>query len=189
MTAKQVDAVRTPHTPIEVYAALRTAAPAAVGHPLERRSLLLLLAQWALETGRGASTLNNNPAGIKHVTGDGHDWARYLTHEVIGGKVVTIPQDFRAYPSLDAAAVDYLALLYHRFALAWPALLAGDAPGFVRELAHEHYFTADEASYEHEIVSLVAELDRVIGAETVPDDGLPDEPSVVTSVDALRRSA
>jgi flagellar protein FlgJ len=71
----------------------------------------LLLAHAALETGWGRSVVGNNLFGIKA----GASWAgsavTTMTHEVEGGQTVSHQASFRAYPTLDAAVQDFVALI------------------------------------------------------------------------------
>jgi Rod binding domain-containing protein len=71
----------------------------------------LLLAQAALETGWGRSVAGNNVFGIKA----GGSWTgpevTTMTHEVEAGVLVPRQASFRAYPTLDAAVQDYVALI------------------------------------------------------------------------------
>lgn len=155
-----------------VYAALRAAAPTAIGASLSRASALLLCAQIQEETGWRACHCWNL-GNVKHVPGDGHDYCQFRCSEIVGGKEVFFDPphpatSFRAYPSLAAACVDYLALLRKRFAGAWPSVLAGDPHGFVRALATAHYFTASEELYEKNVTAILARL-----SEVIPDDPEP----------------
>lgn len=54
---------------------------------------------------------------------------------------------FRAYPSLADAMASHLALLAKRFAVAWPAVLAGDVDRFASALHSRGYFTASPLAY------------------------------------------
>ena len=181
MTESLVPAVRTSCTAAEMYAALRGASG------LTRAQVLVLLAQSAFETGRWGSMWCWNFGNAKHVPGDGRDYYQIRCNEIINGREVWFePPDpatsFRAFPTIDAGCADYLALLEHRFAAAWPAVLAGDPAAFSHELKLAHYYTADEALYTRNLVSLYAEFDRTVpqddpapfvGALPVVDNGQP----------------
>jgi hypothetical protein len=54
---------------------------------------------------------------------------------------------FRSYPSLAAAMEAHLLLLAKRFAVAWPAVLAGDVDRFASALHSRGYFTASPLAY------------------------------------------
>jgi hypothetical protein len=157
----------------EVYAALRSAWDALFGEIPARESLLVLLAQWALETGRGKSMHCYNLGNIKHVPGDGRDFTYFRCNEIINGKEVWFDPPhpaccFRAYPTLEAGAADYLALLQRRFSKAWPAVLAGDPAEFSHQLKVSRYYTADEKLYTKSVVSLFNEFSRAVPPDAPP---------------------
>jgi hypothetical protein len=54
---------------------------------------------------------------------------------------------FRAFPSLDVAMQEHLKLLAHRFAPAWPWVIAGDYRAFATALRARGYFTASADAY------------------------------------------
>lgn len=200
--------VPTAHTvasAADVYASLRAAWQSILGTTPARASLLVLLSQWSLETGGGGSCNNWNLAGIKHTDGDGHDFAEYLTTERLSRTtamalvttgtatvvkddgatiVVKLPQKFRAYASLNEAAIDYLQELRHQFGFAWPAVEAGDVLDFAHRLKLRGYYTATEADYAAGLKARYAQLDHVIPSEPqsvanvqplfVPPDPTPD---------------
>lgn len=170
-------------TPADVYGAMREASRVVLGTPLARSSLLVLLAQWAEETGRGAAMHRWNIGNIKHVPGDGHSYCQFRCDEVIGGKVVWLDPpnpgcSFRAYVTLEAGVLDYLTLLHKRFAGAWPDVVAGQPADFARDLKAQHYYTADVTLYTRALVALYEEFDR-----TIPPDELT--PSIPTDNAAL----
>ena len=162
----------TPVAVSDLYDALGAAWRARFGEEAPRRSLLVLLAQWAEETGRGRAMHCFNLGNIKGRPdgSDGRDWTFFRCNEVIDGRVRWFdPPDpaccFRAYGTLEAGAADYLDELARRFASAWPAVLAGDPADFAHRLKAARYYTADEHAYAAALVSLVREFDRIV---TVP---------------------
>jgi hypothetical protein len=170
VTAKNVPIARTPVRPIDVYLALRDAWAAELGGPEpDRKSLLVLLAQWHLETDGGARCMNFNLGGIKHEDGDGHDWAEYLTVEVFGGVPRKLMQKFRAYSSLDDAAADYLTLIRKRFAMAWPAVIMGQPMDFAHLLKMGGYYTAPEQQYAAGLEARYTLLEGMIPPDTVSE--------------------
>lgn len=138
----------TSATPCEVFSALGRAWPDAA--PAQ---LCVLLAQWALETARGAAMHCWNVGNIKCPAGDAsHDYTYFACTEVVNGKTVAIEPPaigcrFRAFLSLDAGVSDYLATVRARFGSAWPAVLAGDPESFAALLKAAGYYTAPEPSY------------------------------------------
>ena len=87
--------------------------------------------------------------------------------QIIQGKVVWFEPDnpaccFRAFPTLDAGALDYLQTLHRRFQSAWPAVVAGDPARFSHLLKRSRYYTADEAQYTKTLVALFREFSRTL---------------------------
>jgi hypothetical protein len=176
--AQLVPTVATPITVPGLYAALQTAWSAQMGAPAPRGALLCLLAQWALETGRGRYCYCYNLGNVRHVDGDGRDWCQLpKVNEVIDGVTKWYyPPDpmtnFRAFESLDAGAADYLATLRTNFARVWPSIIDGEPHAFVKALAAAHYFTASEAQYEATLCAIFTELDREVPPEVAQPAGI-----------------
>ncbi len=162
MTDTLVPTVHTPMAPAAVYAALASAWTALLGTQPTRAELLVLLAQWAHETGGGCSADNWNLAGIKYTKGDGHDFAEYTTHEIVNGQDVTTVQRFRSYANLDESAFDYLRTLRRDFGFAWPAVEAGDVADFGHRLKVRGYYTDTESNYVAGLERWRAQLDAAI---------------------------
>jgi hypothetical protein len=156
----------TPVTPPQLFSALAGAWQKAFNETPHRTSLLVLLAQWALETGRGRSMHCYNLGNVKSSQKSG-DWCFFRCNEIINGKEVWFEPDhpgccFRAFATLDDGALDYLNTLHDRFKPAWPAVVAGDPQSFVHLLKINRYFTADEAQYTNSVVSLFNEFSRTL---------------------------
>lgn len=143
----KLPATRTPISVPELAEALRVAAGAELGAQLTRDAVLVLLAHWHLETGGGVFCIAWNLGNAKSVAGDGYDWTEFATTEVVHGETIHVMGRFRAFATLDAGAADYVRLLAHRFARAWPAVLAGDVEAFARTLHELGYYTASVDSY------------------------------------------
>jgi hypothetical protein len=165
MSEQLVPTVRTPMAPAAVYAALSAAWLSLLGTQPTRPQLLVLLSQWAHETGVGGAADNWNLAGIKHTAGDGHDYAEYYTHEIVDGRDVTTIQRFRSYATLDESAFDYLRTLRNDFGYAWPAVEAGDVSDFGHRLKIRNYYTAPESLYVAGLERWRASLDASIPAD------------------------
>lgn len=176
MSENLVPTVATRATPQEIYAALQAAWQEYQGTTPTRASLLVLLSQWSLETGGGGASMCWNMAGIKHVPGDGHDYATYLTTEYANGVKQTLEQKFRAYPTLLDGVRDWMHVLLTTFGFAWSAVLAGDTADFAHKLRARGYFTAPEADYARGLGSRYAQLDAVI----------PKEPSLANVLAQVR---
>ncbi|HTZ69952.1 MAG TPA: glucosaminidase domain-containing protein [Acetobacteraceae bacterium] len=96
-----------PREPIpESVVAAAQAAEQAWGVPAA-----ISIAQWILESGRGAHMPpgSNNPFGIKAATGQPYVTAQ--TREVFDGKEVVIAARFRKFPSLEEAFAEHGRLL------------------------------------------------------------------------------
>jgi hypothetical protein len=182
--AKLVDKV-TPVSPAEVLGALGRAWTKTFGQDAERKSLLVLLSQWALETGRGKSMHCYNLGNVKS-TGQTGDWCFFRCNEILNGKVEWFdpehPQTrFRAFGTLDEGALDYLTALHRRFEKSWPAVLAGEPAAFVHALRLQNYFTANEATYTKTVVSLFEEFSR-----TLPSSSASSSPSAAPAGPAAK---
>jgi len=81
----ELPARRTPATAQEVFSALGRAWRGRFGEEAKRESLLVLLAQWALETGRGKSMWNYNLGNVKGKPGggDGRSWTFFACNEIL----------------------------------------------------------------------------------------------------------
>jgi hypothetical protein len=139
----QVWPQQTVVSPIEMFGSLVRVWTGRFGPP-SRSQILMLLAQWALETGNGQSEYNYNPGGIKHVSGDGYDWTTYGTTEVVNGSTQSQQAAFAAYPDLDSGTDAYLSLLQHHYPQAWQVVVDGssDTAAFATGLKAGGYFTA-----------------------------------------------
>lgn len=154
-------------TEMELYKALEKGWIKLWGDKPHRTSLLVLLAHWALETGRGKSMHAYNLGNIKSRVGDGHDYTYFACNELINGKWVWFYPDaagcrFRAYKTLDLGVEDYLTLIRKRFDKSWVAVLAGSPADFCHLLRVQRYYTADEASYTAAVVSIYNEYSRLL---------------------------
>jgi hypothetical protein len=133
--------------------ALDRAWTAQFGSKAPPNTVGILRAQWALETGSGASMYNYNFAGIKGVGPSGLSVSQRTT-EGFGATERHITDKFRAYSSADEGAADYIHLLSTKYPAAIDAAKNGDASGFVSALHARSYFTGDEQGYTKAIASL-----------------------------------
>lgn len=137
----------------QASAALARAYETVFGEAPPPETLKILTAQWAHETGHGASMFNYNFGGIKGQSAEGLSVAQ-RTREGWGETEKTIVDNFRAYRTAEDGATDYVRLLARRFPAALDAARAGDPEGFVRGLKAKNYFTGNEAAYTRSIVAL-----------------------------------
>ena len=155
------------------------------GAPPKPKSIWVLAAQWALETGWGKSCHCWNLGNRKHVDGDGRCFTFYRCNEIIGGKVVWFDPPspgccFCAFQSLDEGALDYLAFLARRYAVAWQSVLDGDPAGFVHAIKLRGYFTAAEGPYRDAVVSIWGSFSRLPIDYSAMQQSADELPSVTT---------
>jgi flagellar protein FlgJ len=141
-----VEPERTPVSRAEIRSAIASAYQRVTGRPASAALVDTLSAQASLETGNGRSMYNFNFGGIKG-SGPQGQTAHCMTHEVIGGRDVTLRQGFRAYSSLQEGAEDFLRVLTQRFGAALSKAQLGDVDGFAHMLKQAGYYTASEAQY------------------------------------------
>lgn len=141
-----VPVVRTQLSPGQAQEALRAAWQNVMGEAPSDKTLALITAQWAHETGNGASMFNYNFAGIKGAGPSGLSVAQ-RTREGYGETERRIVDHFRAYRSAEEGATDYVQLLSKRFPDAVEGAKNGDPAAFVRGLKARGYFTGHEGQY------------------------------------------
>ncbi len=180
MTPEELPDVLTHVGPEELATALVIAWRALFGVAPARKSILVLLAQSALETGRWKSCHAWNLGNFKSRPGDGRSWTFYRCNEILNGKIEWFnpphPQcRFRAFQSLQEGAVDYLGSMRRNFASAWPAVLSGDPRAFVCSLKAANYFTADEGPYEHSATSIFQQYTGQLQFQITPEGPVIDD--------------
>lgn len=115
----------------------------------------VLLAHAALETDWGRSVVGNNLFGIKA----GGSWqgaeVTTLTHEVEDGQRVPREAAFRAYPSLDAAVQDYVALIAGTPRYRGLVGVGDNAAAYGRGLIAGGY--ASDTDYERKLEAVAAD--------------------------------
>lgn len=148
---------RTQLAAAETQVLLKDALTRVTGEEPSQDCVAILTAQWAHETGRGASMYNYNFAGIKG-TGPSGMSVSQRTKEGWGASEVTRKDNFRAYASAEEGATDYIKLLARRFPEALKAAQNGDPVGTVRALKQSGYFTGNEEVYTRNVVSMAREF-------------------------------
>lgn len=164
----------------DLAGALRAAWRDLWGEDPQRKSICVLLAQWALETGHGKKCFNYNIGNVKSNPGDGFDYTffpcgerlreddaeRYLGDPRVsvawrkdGWVSLTFQPEhpvcrFRAFTSLAEGARAHLVLLRNRFSSAWPAVINGNPREFAHLLKLSGYYTADETPYANTLATL-----------------------------------
>ena len=155
-------------TPLSAERATRLLAEAwhhVLGERPSERTLALLWAHWALETGRGRLMRGNNFGGLKGEGPEGGS-AVHPTREGRRPHQKLILSRFRAYPTAEAGARDYVRTLAERYPEALGAARSGSPRGFVAALAGRRYFTASAATYLRAIRSLAREFVRARALRT-----------------------
>jgi hypothetical protein len=180
------------HTPLsgdQAASALSQAYTKLTGERPSSKTLAILTAQWAHETGRGASMYNYNFGGIKGAGPSGLSVSQRTT-EGFGATEQHITDRFRAYRSADEGALDYVHLLKSNYPKALDAARKGDAEGFVHALKARGYFTGNEEAYVRSVGSLAERaLTRGVGAlggaaASAPSRLAPDaEPRSLSGID------
>jgi hypothetical protein len=150
-----VPVVRTKLSAAQAQEALRTAWERVTGEVPSDKTLALITAQWAHETGNGASMYNYNFAGIKGTSPEGLSVAQRTT-EGYGENERRIIDNFRAYRSAEDGATDYVRLLERRFPAAVEGARQGDPQAFVRGLKSRGYFTGHEGAYLNSVASIAS---------------------------------
>jgi len=153
--ANLVPVVRTQLSAGQAQEALRSAWEKVTGEAPSDKTLALITAQWAHETGNGASMFNYNFAGIKGAGPDGLSVAQH-TREGFGATERRIVDNFRAYKSAEDGATDYVQLLSKRFPEAVAGARQGDPNAFVRGLKSRGYFTGQESAYLNNVASIAS---------------------------------
>jgi hypothetical protein len=151
-----VPPVRTRLDGTQAADALRAAWTKVTGAAPSEDTVAVLTAQWAHETGNGASMYNYNFGGIKGMGPSGIAVAQ-RTREGFGSSEHTITDRFRAYRSAEEGATDYVKLITQRFPEAAQSAQHGDPVGFVAGLKQRGYFTGDPAAYTRSVASLTAQ--------------------------------
>lgn len=145
------------------------------------KSLALLWAQSALETGRWKVIRNNNFGNIKkkhykklswtEIPDDGHKWTMFATGENLWDNKTKNSKwhwfepphyqtHFRSYDTVIDGAEDYIKLVSQkkRYIKAWAEVMKGDPRAFSHELRVAGYYTALEEKYTAGVVRLVDEF-------------------------------
>ncbi len=143
---------KTPLTADEAARAIALGYKKVVGHKPSAAILGLLLGQWALETGNGASVHNFN-FGNKKATASDPYYQYFRCSEVENGVEVFYDPPhptckFAAYPNAEAGATAFVESLKRR-PHWWAGLQSGNVSKFVQGLATAPaYFTASPTLYE-----------------------------------------
>lgn len=184
---QQIKPTKTPVKEYELFVTLKHLFP-----DLKPKSACLLMAQWALETGRGEKCMNYNIGNFK-AFGD-RDYTYFQTwerlpeskaHACIAKSSINAPAEFvrqlpsgavivrfkpnhpvcrfAAYESLEDGVTDYVDQLKSKYEEAWHAVEDADAHGFINGLLQGHYFTGSALLYADGIYKLSREYENRFG--------------------------
>ena len=174
--AQELQDKLTPCTAQEMLDALYVAWVRYFGAPPDNTDALrILLAQWALETGWGKACHNWNIGNVKAAAGGVYNWQYFRCNEVLNGKIVWFDPPnpgccFRAFSTIEDGVLDHLRLLvqHKTFSLAWPAVITGDPVRYAHVLKMAGYYTADEATYAHNVASLFRTFQKLVPSVSEP---------------------
>lgn len=149
-----VAASAPPATPSAFIAAIAPAAQVCMRRTGVPASVTI--AQAALESSWGKRAPGFNLFGIKADASWHGPVTRVVTHEVIGGKTVTITADFRAYPDWQGSIDDHAAFLTGNSRYR-PAFAFTNGPDFAHAIARAGYAT--DPAYADKLVSIITARD------------------------------
>jgi hypothetical protein len=195
--SEELTAKKTPVTSQEMFDVMMAVWPSVLHEEPSKPVLLLLLAQWALETAYGKCMWCYNIGNVKAKPGGAYDYCYFPAGEIVSTAsaekelekhpdTVTIKTRFkngtsevyfrpkhptscfRAFHTIEEAMADYLSLMRKRFDKAWSRVLSTDPVGFCHALKLQGYYTASEALYTRNVVSIYSNFLRTLGAVEVP---------------------
>jgi len=155
--ASEIPDKLTPVSVDEAAAALAVGYRRVTGKSPSAAILSLLLAQWALETGRGEFCHNYNFGNVKHSSADQY-YQTFRAGENINGQSIESDMQFAAYLNIDDGAEAYVRQLQKR-PNWWAGLQTGDVAKFNAGLSSSPaYYTADPSTYLATLQKLVGEF-------------------------------
>lgn len=152
----RVETVKTPCTKDELIRGFIEGWQKLSNTTPSKKSIAVLYAQNALETGGTVSMYNYNLGNIK-VKDNPNETIEYCAlvgvWEIVNGKKVTLSKEdpgswFRSFRTLADGVKFYFAFLKNnRYKTAWTAVEAGNPSNFAHLLKVAGYYTASEADY------------------------------------------
>lgn len=186
----KIEAIKTPVDINELYSALQKAWTKKFVSEPKKASLLVLMAQWALETGWGKNMYCYNLGNVKATDKYKIDWCYFACSEILPkSKVFMYTRNdrrakwvrdvsgydaevrfspdhpcckFRAYKTLDEGVESFLDILYDKFYAAWNYIIKGDPAMYGSALKKLHYYTAKEDLYVKALVGVFNMLKKKI---------------------------
>lgn len=153
----RVQRVRTDVSSAQMTQAIISAWQQKFGSAPSKEQVAMLLAQNDLETGHRKSMWNYN---VGNITTNGQGSFNYFddlttNEQTSPGVWKKMKLKYRAYPTLEDGVKDYLNLLSNgRYNKAWQHIVNPDPVSFSKALKEAGYYTADEAPYTKNLVSL-----------------------------------
>lgn len=181
----QLPATKTPATPGEVRDALRAAWRLQLHTEASQDAVCVLLAQWALETGEGASMVAYNIGNLKAPHGlAGPDFCAFSTFEydAAGVRYEIHPPDpgcnFRAFATLEDGVENFLRGMWEHWTAAWPAVVVGNPEAFAAGLRSQGYYTAPLALYAAGVRAHFDRYRKILPWPPSPDE-TPTNPALM----------
>jgi hypothetical protein len=159
LAGNRVERVRTDVSEPQMAQAIISAWQQKFGGAPSKEQVAMVLAQNDLETGHRKSMWNYNVGNITTGANGTFDYFDDLAtdEQISPGVWKKMNLKYRAYPTLDAGVKDYLNLLSSgRYTKAWEHIKNPDPTSFSKALKEAGYYTANEAPYTKNLVSLFA---------------------------------
>lgn len=172
----RVQRVRTTVSEAQVAEAIMKSWKELFGGTPSKEQVSMVLAQNALETGSRKSMWNYNIGNITTNGKDSYDYFDDLTtdEQVKPGVWEKKNLKYRAYPSLEAGAKDYLKLLSgKRYSNAWEHIKNPNPTAFSKALKQSGYYTANEAPYTKTLTSLFGKFNKSDAYEVARSGKVP----------------
>jgi hypothetical protein len=159
MPGNRVQRIKTEISEPQMAQAIIRAWQSKFGGAPSKEQVAMVLAQNDLETGHRKSMWNYNVGNITTTDKGSFDYFDDLAtdEQISPGVWKKMNLKYRAYPSLDDGVKDYLNLLSSgRYTKAWEHIKNPDPVSFSKALKAAGYYTANEAPYTKNLVSLFA---------------------------------
>jgi hypothetical protein len=133
------------------------------GDTPSKEQVAMVLAQNALETGHRKSMWNYNVGNITTDSKGPYDYFDDLTtkEQVKPGSWKKMNLKYRAYPSLQMGAEDYLKFISgKKYSEAWQHILNPDPVKFSKALKAAGYYTANEEPYTKSLTKLYSQYSK-----------------------------
>lgn len=176
---QRVPRVKTEVSESQLAQALIEAWKSLFGNMPSKEQIAMLLSQNALETEHRKSMWNYN---VGNVTTDGkgsHNYFDDLTTEeqTSPGQWKKKNLKYRAFDSLKDGAIDYLNFISSgKYSQAWQHILHPDPKSYSKALKQSGYYTADEAPYTKNLVSLFSRFNKSNSYEQAKNEDVSESP-------------